>query len=275
MVYTRRMSLPDRPRAVITGAGSGLGRAFALEIAGRGGRVLVADIDEGGARETIRLVEAAGSQAFFTRCDVAKPAEVEALVGEADRVLGGVDLLINNAGVGVGGKADAIPLADWEWIMGINLWGVIHGCRAFIPKFRQQGGGHIINIASAAGLLCAPEMAPYNVTKAGVVALSETLAAEVKEDHINVTVVCPTFFRTQIVNKGRIHGVKDNGMVDRLMDRASVQADGVAKMAVDAVSAGQLYALPHSDGRWLWRLKRALPGFFHGTLLERGRRLAR
>src|SRR3954467_3493242 len=137
------MPLPERPRAVVTGAGSGLGRAFALEIAGRRGRVLVADIDEEGARETVRLVVAAGGEATFTRCDVARSAEVEALVGAADQALGGVDLLINNAGGAVGGKMENIPLADWDWIMGINLWGVIYGCRAFLPRFKEQGGGHI------------------------------------------------------------------------------------------------------------------------------------
>jgi NAD(P)-dependent dehydrogenase (short-subunit alcohol dehydrogenase family) len=266
------MTLPERPRAVITGAGSGLGRGFALEIAGRRGRVLVADIDEEGARETVRLVAQAGGEASFVRCDVAKHADVEALIGEADRAMGGVDLLINNAGVAVGGNVDAVPLADWEWIMSINLWGVIYGCRAFIPRFRQQGGGHIINVASAAGLLSGPQMGPYNVTKAGVIALSETLAAEVKEHHIRVTVLCPTFFRTQIVKNGRVHGPSDKELVSRLMDRAKVQADGVARAAIEAVSAGELYVLPHPDGRWAWRLKRALPGFFHMTFMERARR---
>src|SRR5262245_22617821 len=203
------MTLPERPRTVITGAGSGLGRAFSLEIARRGGRVLVADINEEGARETVRLVAEAGGAATFVSCDVAKSPEVLALVGEADHAMGGVDLLINNAGVGCGGKVDEVPLSDWEWIMGINLWGVIHGCHAFIPRFRKQGGGHIINVASAAGLLSGPNMGAYNVTKAGVVALSETLAAELKVDHIRVTVLCPTFFKTQIVSSGRLHGIDD------------------------------------------------------------------
>jgi NAD(P)-dependent dehydrogenase (short-subunit alcohol dehydrogenase family) len=261
------MPLPERPRAVITGAAGGLGRALALEIGSRGGRVLVADIDDEGARETVNLVSATGGEAFAARCDVSRSAEVEALAALADERMGGADLIINNAGVAVSGKVGDIPLADWEWIMGINLWGVIYGCHTFIPRFRKQGSGHILNVASVAGLMANPEMGPYNVTKSGVVALSETLSNEVKADHISVTVLCPTFFKTRILHRGRSHGPLDVKRVDRLMERASVQADGVAKAAIDAVARGDLYALPHRDGRWLWRLKRTAPGFFYGTVV--------
>jgi NAD(P)-dependent dehydrogenase (short-subunit alcohol dehydrogenase family) len=262
------MPLPARPRAVITGAAGGLGRALALEIGGRRGRVLVADIDEEGARETVGLVEAIGGEAFATRCDVSKSAEVEALADMADERMGGTDLIVNNAGVAVGGKVGDVPLADWDWIMGINLWGVIYGCHTFIPRFKKQGSGHILNVASAAGLISSPEMGPYNVTKAGVVALSETLATELKGDHISVTVLCPTFFKTRIFERARTHAVVEQKMVDRLMARASVQADGVAKVAIDAVARGDLYALPHRDGRWIWRLQRAAPGFFYGKVVS-------
>ena len=123
----------------------------------------------------------------------------EALAAEADRAFGGTDLVVNNAGVAVGGPVGAVPLDDWKWIFGVNLWGVIYGCHVFVPRFKAQGHGHVINVASAAGLLSAPEMGPYNVTKAGVVALSETLAAELSGTGVGVTVLCPTFFRTNIL----------------------------------------------------------------------------
>src|SRR5262245_48988771 len=251
------MPLPERPRAVITGAGSGLGRALALELAKRRARILVADINEAGAEKTVRLVAQAGAEAHATRCDVSKSEDVMALLATADRTIGGVDLLVNNAGVAAGGPVGVIPLSDWEWLMGINLWGVIYGCHVFIPRFKEQRGGHILNVASAAGFFSGPHMAPYNVTKAGVIALSETLRTELHEDRISVTVLCPTFFRTNIGASARTHGdTVEPSFVDRLMDRAKIQASDVARIAIEAADAGRLYALPHPDGRWVWRVKR-------------------
>jgi len=262
------MRLPDRPRVVITGAASGLGRALALELAVRRARILIADIDEPGAQETASSVREVGAEAHVVRCDVSKSDEVIALVGEADRAIGGVDMLINNAGVAVGGPVGEVPLADWEWMMGINLWGVIYGCHAFVPRFKQQRRGAILNVASAAGLLSIPSLAPYNVSKAGVVALSETLCAELASEGITVTVLCPTFFKTNIASSARSHGKGATGpeFIERLMTSAKIQADGVARAAIAAVEAGHLYAVPHEDGRWYWRLKRAAPESFYKRL---------
>lgn len=261
----------DKPvRAVVTGGGGGLGRAFCLELARRGGRILVADIDLAAAQETAQQVEQLGCKAVATACDVADRAQVEALAQAAEAELGGTDLLINNAGVAVAGPVDGIPLKDWEWIVGINLWGVIYGCQSFVPRMRAQGGGHVLNVASSAGLLCAPSMAPYNVTKAGVVALSETMAAELRPARVGVTVLCPTFFRTKIAESSRHHGSdKVVGRVQKLMDRAKLQAPEVARFALDAAAAGTLYALPHADGSWMWRLKRFAPEGFYTKLLPR------
>jgi NAD(P)-dependent dehydrogenase (short-subunit alcohol dehydrogenase family) len=258
----------DKPvRAVVTGAGSGLGRAFSLELARRGARVVAADIDVAAAQETARMVEKLGCRALAVACDVAASEQVEALAGETVAQLGGCDLLINNAGVATAGPVDGIPLADWQWIMGINLWGVIHGCQFFLPQMRAQGGGHVINVASSAGLLCAPTMGPYNVTKAGVIALSETMAGELKSVGIGVTVLCPTFFRTKIAESSRHHGAGDVAQIHRLMDRAKLQAPEVARFALDAAAAGTLYALPHADGSWMWRLKRLAPERFYQQVI--------
>lgn len=259
----------DKPvRAVVTGAGSGLGRAFCLEIARRGGRVVASDIDVAAAQETAQMVERLGCRAVAVACDVAAREQVEALARDTAATLGGCDLLINNAGVATGGPIDGIPLDDWQWIMGINLWGVIHGCQFFLPHMRAQGGGHVINVASSAGLLCAPSMGPYNVTKAGVIALSETMAAELKPAGIGVTVLCPTFFRTKIAESSRHHGdTRELGRIHKLMDRAKLQAPEVARFALDAAAAGTLYALPHQDGAWLWRLKRLAPERFYQQVL--------
>ncbi len=251
------MPLPDSPRAVVTGAGSGLGRAFCLELARRGGRIVCADIDEAGAQRT-----AAEVRGTAVRCDVARVEEVEALAATAERALGGVDLVINNAGVAVAGNVGDVPLDDWRWIVGVNFWGVVYGCHVFTPLLRKQGRGHILNVASAAGLLSPPGMAPYNATKAAVVALSETMSGELKSSGVGVTVLCPTFFRTNIGKSAHTVDPRQHEMVEKLMARSKVQADDVARIALDCCAHDELYALPHADGRWMWRLKRWAPDRF-------------
>ena len=143
----------DKPvRAVLTGADGGLGRALCLELARRDAQVVVADIDLAAAQETGAMLEKLGCKAHALACDVAQRPAVAALAEEAESLLGGIDLLINNAGVATSGPVDGIPHADWQWIMGVNLWGVIFGCELFVPKMRAQGHGHVINVASSAGL---------------------------------------------------------------------------------------------------------------------------
>jgi NAD(P)-dependent dehydrogenase (short-subunit alcohol dehydrogenase family) len=264
------MPIPPEPRAVVTGAGSGLGRAFCLELAARKARVLAADLDLERAEETATLVRAAGGQALARRCDVAVAAEVEALAGAVEEAYGAADLVINNAGVAVAGPFGEVPIEDWQWIVGVNLFGVVHGCHVFVPRFKLRGGGHIINVASAAGLISAPLMAPYNATKAAVVALSETLAAELGGTGVSVTVLCPTFFQTNIMRAGRTH--IDAGKledVERRMQQGSLQAPDVARFALAAADEGELYALPHQDGRWMWRLKRLVPAAFQSVIVPR------
>jgi NAD(P)-dependent dehydrogenase (short-subunit alcohol dehydrogenase family) len=147
------MSFPTPLRAVITGAGSGLGRAMALDLAGRGASVLVSDIVLSSAEETAELVREKGGRSEGVRCDVTDRDEVFALVDEAEMRLGGIDLIANNAGVAVGGPFEEISIEDWRWAVDINLWGVVYGCQAAIPKMRAQGHGYIVNVASAAGVI--------------------------------------------------------------------------------------------------------------------------
>jgi NAD(P)-dependent dehydrogenase (short-subunit alcohol dehydrogenase family) len=256
------MPLPPAPRAVVTGAGGGLGRALCVELARRGGRLVVSDVNPDTAAATIAAL--GGAEAHAVVCDVTKVADVERLADETERLLGGVDLVVNNAGVAAGGAVGDIPLADWTWTLDVNLWGPIHGCHVFAPRLRRQGRGHILNVASAAGLLAAPQMGPYNVSKAGVVSLSETLYGELAPLGIGVSVLCPTFFQTGIAAASRMSG--DPAMLDMvegLMRDAGVQAEQVARIALDAVARDVLHIVPHRDGRWLWRVKRMRPDVFH------------
>ena len=151
------MKLPASPRVVITGAGSGLGRALAEKLGRRGGRIVVSDIHLVRAEETAELVRRAGGTATVVRCDVGHLPDVEALRLAAEELFGEVDLLVNNAGVAAGGKVGEISIADWEWLLRINLWGVIYGCHVFVPRMRARGAGAILNVASCAGLACLPE----------------------------------------------------------------------------------------------------------------------
>ncbi len=255
------MALPSRPSAVVTGGGSGLGRALCVALAARHARILVADVDEAGARETIARLH--GVEAHFVSCDVSKPEAVERLADEAFTRFGGVDLLVNNAGVAVSGKVGEVPLADWQWIMGINLWGVIYGCHYFLPRMRQSGHGHILNVASAAGLLSAPNMGPYNVTKSAVVSLSETMYGDLSGEPVGVSVLCPTFFKTNIGKNSRNRDTSMGPVVEAMLEGGRIQADGVAQLALEGCDRGDLYITPHADGRAFWRVKRAAPHIFH------------
>ena len=251
------MSIPDRPTCVVTGAGSGLGRAFCLELARRGGRLIVSDVNEASARETAAML--GGAEAHVFRCDVSVRAEVEALAAFADEKLGGADVVINNAGVAVTGDIGAISDADWQWIVGINLWGPIYGCELFVPGMKRRGRGHVINVASLAGIANAARMGPYNVTKAGVIALSETLHGELEGTGVGVSVLCPSFFPTNIMNSSRGAQGREHAMASKLMAKSAITADDVARITLDAAARGELHVLPHVEGRWLWRMRRLAP----------------
>ena len=250
-------------RAVVTGAGSGIGRSFALELARRGGAVVCADINEEAVQETVTLIEEQGGTAFAVKCDVSKAAQVRSLASQSAKLFGApVTLLINTAGVGVGGKIEDMTLEDWKWGVDINLWGVIHGCHYFVPGFKKAKSGAIINVASAASYTAAPEMSIYNVTKAGVRALSETLFAELKKDNIKVNVLCPTLVPTNIIKDGRIPGRYAKLADHALMNYALTTSDKVAKLTLDRLDKGKLYTTPQVDAKLFWLIKRASPALY-------------
>ena len=247
--------------AVITGAGSGIGAAFASELARRGSRIVCSDVDEGSARSTADAIVAAGGQATSVRCDVTQIDEVQQLAKEAQSWLNGPPtLVINNAGVGAGGALIGdIDIDDWNWVLGINLWGPINGCHVFAPMLREAGRpGGIINVASAAAFGAAPGMAAYNVSKAGVLSLSETLAAELSGTGINVTVLCPTFVKTNIVQSGRI-SASSTQLADKLMRWTGFSPERVVRTCLDTNDRGGLYCMPQPEARIGWGIKRFTP----------------
>jgi len=253
--------------AVVTGAGSGIGAAFATELARRGGRVVCSDINDVTAAKTVSAITDSGGEAVAIRCDVSQFDDVRELAAQSESWLGAAPtLVINNAGVGSGGASiGELPLDDWQWVLGINLWGPIHGCHVFAPILRAAEPSNrprgIINVASAAAFGAAPSMAAYNVSKAGVLSLSETLAAELSGSAVNVTVLCPTFVKTNIVESGRIPD-ETTQIATRIMRWTGFSPTKVARICLDAHDRGELYCMPQLEAKIGWNVKRLVPGTY-------------
>lgn len=256
----RPNSITQGAAAVVTGAGSGIGRSFALEIARRGGSVICVDIKLADADATVAQLQALGAHAVARAVDVSQADAMARLAEEAPVLLGRpVSLLINNAGVGLAGRMGEVSLADWQWCLGVNLWGVVHGCHHFVPQLRRLGHGGIINVASGAAFSSLPEMAAYNTSKAAVVALSETLAAELAPAGIAVNVLCPSVVPTNIFDNSRMDD-RHRRSTDLVRRWATfTTSDAVAKRALDDLDAGVLHTLPQPDSRLIWWLKRQMP----------------
>jgi NAD(P)-dependent dehydrogenase (short-subunit alcohol dehydrogenase family) len=192
---------------LITGAGSGIGRQTAFSFAQAGADLILADIDESGLERTALLCRKLGADVYSRRVDVASASEMEALAEFVHARFPALDVLINNAGVGVAGDFVSTDLATWDWAISINLKGVVHGCHYFLPKMIARGlGGHVVNVASLAGLMASKQLSVYATTKFAVVGLSETLRAELATHRIGVTALCPGFINTPIVRSSRLAG---------------------------------------------------------------------
>ena len=250
--------------AVITGAASGIGRGLADRCAKEGMKVVLADIEENALIQAEEEMKATGATVMSVITDVSKEGDVKSLAEKSVDAFGDVHLLFNNAGVGGGTSAWESTVADWEWIMGVNLWGVIHCVRTFVPiMLKQQSESHIVNTASMAGLMSGPYSAIYKVTKHGVVSLSETLYHELKQKNasINVSVLCPGYIDTQIVDCERNRPAKlqnDPGIernrrekteyqfMEQFMRKAvqdGMSPQGTADFVFDAIKAEKFYIL--------------------------------
>ena len=258
--------------AVVTGAGSGLGRAMALAFAREGMELALCDVDERGLDETVSLLGA--SVALATRVDVSKATEVRAF---SDRVKEPW-LVCNNAGVSPLGAVWENTRADWQWILGVNLWGVIHGVQAFAPRLIEQNSGHIVNTASVAGMISPPGSGAYNVTKHAVVALSESLYHDLRERNlaVGVSVLCPAYVPTGIIDSERSRPAElknarplsreteaKAAMMRKAVNSGRLSADDVANAVVAAVKEDRFYILTHP------RIKGAIQARMEDILQER------
>ena len=240
--------------AVVTGGASGIGRALCLAFAREGMRVVIADLDGPGMAETAAQAGAAGARALAVPTDVSRLAEVQALADRAWRDFGAVHVLCNNAGVGVSGGLEAATHRDWEWVVGVNLWGVIHGLEAFVPRMiAQQQGGHIVNTASMAGLIASQGLGVYNTTKYAVVGLSETLSKDLRPYGIGLSVLCPMGVTTRIRQSARNRPAHlqnptgPPGSAVELIGRYRTP-EHVAERVLRAVRDNRLYVITHEEG---------------------------
>jgi NAD(P)-dependent dehydrogenase (short-subunit alcohol dehydrogenase family) len=245
--------------AVITGGASGIGRAVAEKAAAEGMKIVLGDIEEGPLTAAVADLTGAGAEAIGVRADVADRASVEALRDRALDRFGAVHLVHNNAGIGLGGPIWEVTEEDWRWILGVNLWGVIHGVAAFTPLLLEQGEGHIVNTASIAGLIVAPFLGPYNATKQAVVAISETLFKDLQTvaSPVGVSVLCPGFVQTRIAESDRnrpdwapdrdtMGAAEVQGVVQDLVD-GGIAPVTVADRVIDAVRTNTFYILTHPE----------------------------
>jgi len=191
--------------AVVTGGASGIGYALARRFASEGAKVVIGDIEPSALDRALAELRENGARAEGVVTDVTEPAQMQALADAAVRHFGGVHVFCNNAGVGAGGLSWEMPLSTWEWVLGVDLWGVIHGVRSFVPLLIEQAEGYIVNTASVAGLVAAPFMGPYNASKHAVVGISETLHHELAmtAPHVKVSVLCPGWVNTGIAESAR------------------------------------------------------------------------
>jgi NAD(P)-dependent dehydrogenase (short-subunit alcohol dehydrogenase family) len=257
-------------RVLVTGAGSGLGRAIATRFAADGCRVLYTDVDEASA-----ATASAGTGSPHLPLDVTDDAAWAAARAWCEENWDGLDILVNNAGVAGAGRIETVPMEDWRWIIETNLLSTVRGCRTFVPLLKAQRSGHVVNVASLAGLLTPPTMGSYNVSKAGVVALSDTLRSELAPFGVRTTLVCPGFVRTNLAASARSSDPALADLTTKLVTTSKLSPDDVAAKVVAAVDLGRYLVLTEPVGRLAWIAKRYAPALVHRRTVAAAHRLHR
>lgn len=252
-------------RAFVSGAASGLGLAICERLATQGWKLLIADINTERLDQADTKLQSLGATTLPMIIDVTDYAALESAANAMQAHWGGVDLVFNNAGVAICGAIDELSLEDWQKTINIDLWSVIYGCKIFAPILKRQGGGYIINTASSAGTLAPPEMACYNVAKAGVVSLSETLKAELSKDNIGVSVVCPTVFATSLSDSLTGGRPMEQSLL-RQLESSTVSAQEITEHVIRSIERDRLYVITQADARWGWRIKRLFPELYASTI---------
>ncbi|WP_460600262.1 SDR family NAD(P)-dependent oxidoreductase [Flexivirga lutea] len=254
-------------RCLVTGGCSGLGQALVRLLVADGARVLVGDVHQDAPEGSLP------EGVDYVRLDVSRDEDWDAARAFVESTYGGLDLLVNNAGIAAGGRIDVADMEEWRRITDINLLGVARGCHTFVPMMKQQGSGQIVNTASLAGLVHAPAMASYNAVKAGVVAISETLRSELAPWGIGVSVICPSFFRTHLAESFHGKDVDMEASGTDMITKAPRSADQVAAVAFAGMKAGKHIILTDRDGHIAYAAKRFARPIYDRAMNAAGRQV--
>ena len=231
-------------RILVTGGSSGLGAALVRAFTARGDEVLVCDLNEPGSGAT-----------NYLHLDVRSDDDWAAALAWVSEHWGGLDVLVNNAGVAGGGRVDVATMDEWQWITEINLFGVVRGTRTFVPMFKTQGSGHIVNVASLAGLVHPAGMGSYNAVKAGVVAFTETVGHELAAHGVKASVVCPSYFRTNLMSSAQGADTALTAVAAKLVASSPFSADDIAAAVIEGMTNGDDVIVPDQAARQAWELK--------------------
>jgi NADP-dependent 3-hydroxy acid dehydrogenase YdfG len=264
----------DQATIAISGAGSGLGEAMAYRFARAGYRVAVTDCDAGRAEQVLANIREAGGSGFAQVLDVTSGEQWKDLHQKITKDWGRLDVLVNNAGVAGAGRLEDFGMDDWEWLMDINLMGVVRGCHHFVPMMREQGHGHVVNVASFAGMIPVPELSAYATAKAAVVALSEQLRVDLANSGVGISVLCPAYVQTALLDSFRSRNRNHKKTAEKWMAGSRISADDVAETVHKGVLNKKFLLLTHGETRWIWRFRRWFPQLFYRSILRAERRLS-
>lgn len=249
--------------ALVTGASSGIGQAIAVALADKGVRLILVGTNRSRLKQSKKLCEEAGGEAHSYAANVGDYALMQGLAEAVQAEHGDVDLLINNAGVVMSGLIQEVEIEDWQRLIDINVMGVVHGCKLFVPGMLRQGGGHIVNMASAAGLIGQPGMSTYCATKHAVVGLSASMRYELAGAGIGVTTICPGYVKTPITENLKLVGKLDTdrvrGKVEKSVKDSKLTAEMVATQTLKAIRRNEPFVTVGRDARAAWYTHRLAP----------------
>jgi len=255
---------------LITGGASGLGEALAWHYAKQNFEVCIVDLNSQRGHKVVDNITQSGAAAFFLPCDITNETDIETLKQQLQSRWDKLDVLVNNAGVATGGALEFEDIEQWEWVININVLGMVRMCRAFVPIMKQQGGGKIVNIASQAGITPAPLMGSYNASKAAVVSFSETMHLELEGSKIHVSVACPGFFSTNLDETLRS---KQPGVAKLVSKMLHTYSDITAAQVAEAIYQDsenlKFMTITHKDGRSAFRFKRWLPPMRYLAMMKK------
>ncbi|MFT6731967.1 MAG: NAD(P)-dependent dehydrogenase (short-subunit alcohol dehydrogenase family) [Polaribacter sp.] len=246
-------------RVLVTGGASGLGKAIVMKFAKLGWKIAVVDINIDGAKQVAEEANCLGANAIAFYCDVGKDEDFVLIAKDLKDQWSGLDIIVNNAGVATTGMMVDCSPEQWDRAINLNLNSVYRGCNYWLPLINQDGPGHVVNTASAAGLMKAPSMMSYNVSKAGVVALSETLYAELAYRNIGVSVICPAFFKTNLLDSLSPGEESLKPLIKKWMENSKITADDVANDVLNGIEKNKLMVISHDYARKAYRFKRFFP----------------